>query len=227
MLYFILKTGHVLKSVAFITDSMAFPREDTQLSSTFISLLQKESNFQFFHIGIGGGDIRLFTDQFARIRNHVDIIILCFGISDAIPRALNNYELEFFSLTGIKLSHRLNVLLRKIRKISRTSYLDFKNLCYAINFIQENFESKNSASNLNTLIVLPINPIPSKIEESHPGAYQKVILYNQIFKTVFKNNFVDTYLDINCHLSPDGIHLNKLGHQMVYKKLKTILVGSQ
>lgn len=216
-----------MKSVAVISDSMPFPREDVQLSSTFITLLQKESDFQFFHIGIGGGDIRLMTDQFNRIRNYVDIIILCFGITDSIPRALNIYEKEFSSLTGIRLSRRLNVFLRKMRKISRTSYLDFKNFCYAINSIQENFESKNSTSNLKTLIVLPINPIPSKIEESHPGAYQKVILYNQIFKTVFKNNFVDTYLDAHSHLSPDGIHLNQLGHQIVYRKLKTTLVGSQ
>ena len=86
---------------------MAFPREDTPLSQTYFAQLQKATEYDFYLIGIGGGDIRLILDQFRRIRNHSDIVILNFGISDAIPRALTNFEEFVLSHTPIKLPAKM------------------------------------------------------------------------------------------------------------------------
>jgi lysophospholipase L1-like esterase len=211
-----------MKTVVIISDSMAFPREDTQLSQTYLAQLQKATEYDFFLIGIGGGDIRLILDQFRRIRNHADIIILNFGICDAIPRALNNLEEFVISHIPIKLPAKMNTFLRKVRRISRTSSINFRKLNYSILEIQSEFEY-NFPNILNSLIVLAINPIPQIIEKSHPGATRKVLLYDEILNTTLNKYYLDTNLDVLNDLNSDGIHLNIFGHEKVFKKIMSVI----
>jgi hypothetical protein len=211
-----------MKTVVIISDSMAFPREDTQLSQTYLSQLQKATGYDFFLIGIGGGDISLIVDQFRRIRNHSDIVIMNFGICDAIPRALTDLEEFVISYTPIKLPAKINTFLRKFRRISKTSSINFRKLNYSILKIQSEFEY-NFPNILNSLIILPINPIPQNIEKSHPGASRKVFLYNEIFKTILNKYYLETNLDVLNDLHSDGIHLNIFGHKKVFKKLMSVI----
>ena len=201
---------------------MAFPREDTPLSQTYFAQLQKATEYDFYLIGIGGGDIRLILDQFRRIRNHSDIVILNFGISDAIPRALTNFEEFVLSHTPIKLPAKMNTFLRKIRKISRTSSGDFRKLSYELLKTQYKFES-NFPNLLNSLIVLPINPIPQIIEKSHPGSTNKGLFYNEILNKILGKYYLETNIDVLNDLNSDGIHLNNLGHEKVFKKLMSVI----
>ena len=212
-----------MKRIAIISHSVCFPREDSELSQIYPKLLQKDTDYDLTLIGIGGGDIRLFTDQFKRIREFVDIVILDFGINDAIPRALKNYERYLISELGIKLPDQLNVYLRKFRKITHTKEKKFESLCTSILDYQKEYEDFLKNLNAPTLIVLPIAPIPQKIENTHPGATKNIKSFNEIFKRIFADYFLETNLQSELHLNSDGIHLNPEGHFEVYKKLSTIL----
>lgn len=170
-----------------------------------------------------GGDIRLFADQFKRIREFVDLVILDFGINDAIPRALKNYELYLISKLGIKLPHRLNFYLRKFRRITQTKEKVFDRLCTSIFDHQKEYEGSLKNLNETTLIVLPIAPIPQEIESTHPGATISINKFNEIFRRILADYFLETKLQYDLHLNPDGIHLNQEGHFQVYNKIKTIL----
>ena len=212
-----------MKRVAIISHSVCFPREDSELSQIYPKLLQRETGCDLTLIGIGGGDIRLFTDQFKRIREFVDIVILDFGINDAIPRALKNYERYLISELGIKLPDQLNVYLRKFRKITHTKEKKFESLCTSILDCQKEYEGLLKNLSEPTLIVLPIAPIPQKIENTHPGATKNIKRFNEIFRRIFDDYFLETILRSELHLNSDGIHLNPEGHLEVYKKLSTIL----
>ena len=211
-----------MKRIAIISHSVCFPREDSELSQIYPKLLQKKTGCDLTLLGIGGGDIRLFTDQFKRIREFVDIVILDFGINDAIPRALKNYEIYLMSELGIELPNQLNVYLRKFRKITHTKEKKFLSLCTSIYHHQKGYEISLKNLNETTLIVLPIAPISRKIESTHPGATLNINRFNEIFRRIFADYFLETKLQSELHLNSDGIHLNSEGHFETYKALRSI-----
>ena len=76
---------------------------------------------------------------------------------------------------------------------------------------------------MNSLIVLPINPIPQIIEKSHPGSTNKGLFYNEILNKILGKYYLETNIDVLNDLNSDGIHLNNLGHEKVFKKLMSVI----
>jgi lysophospholipase L1-like esterase len=148
---------------------------------------------------------------------------LDFGINDAIPRALKNDERYLISELGIRLPDELNFYLQKFRKITHTKEKKFDSLYTSMLDYQKDYEGLHNNLNAPTLIVLPIAPIPQKIENTHPGVTKNIKRFNEIFRRIFADYFLETQLRSELHLNSDGIHLNPEGHFEVYKKLSTIL----
>ena len=211
-----------MKRILLLTDSLAMPREEPELTlyeDTYPYLLRKK--YEVFQFSKGGGLMKEFVEQtFYYNQFRPDIVILQIGIVDCAPRAFSKFEEEVFNSNRLfcflrrKLSQTgLTKRIRNIRRISWTSKDDFSRGCI---FLQGKFSHSK-------VFALSIVPSTTEYEEKVPGISKKISEYNDILKSVFKSNYIDLSEIPSDGIMSDHHHLTAKGHLFVYEKIEMAL----
>lgn len=202
--------------IAVIGDSRIFPRvnpnnEKTSTvnrNDTFAGLL-KNKGFEIDLYGYGGVAGRRIANICGYLEycdyNH---FIFLFGINDLAPRALRLYEVIVMQIFGFRFGKRINVILRKYRKITRTSPKEFRNIALTIKeLIPEN----------KIRVILNPEPNNNTYLQKMPNIKKNISTYNNILREIFGEKNCIELSDKS--LSDDSIHLSRMGHSEVCKKI--------
>ena len=205
------------KRILIITDSLSLPRDHPEIVSyeeTYTYLLKKKySDFEIIQFGHGGATIKTLFEQASYLKMMAaDIIILQAGIVDCAPRSLTKFEIDlinripFISKLIYQVVNKYSTKLRKSRNITYSTETNFK-----LNLIK----LKNTFPNSN-FYCLGILLANANYEVKVPNISNNIKIYNQILKTVFNKNFIDTSSIDNKGIMSDNIHLNQMGHKRIF-----------
>ena len=221
-----------MKKILFITDSLGLPKyfpEKIYAEKTYPNITTKFFHdnhhkkymfFQYRRAGLTTAFINYEINEGSLLAYKPDIIVLQVGIVDCYPRALTKIERAIMSRIPI-----LNSFLKKIIKKYYKKIVQYRNISY-IN--KKDFKSHikniklNLFSSVNKTIVIPIAPANKNYKDLNPRVDENIKIYNDILRSVFKDNFYNTFYDSflaeEMFLS-DNHHLNNSGHKYFSKKL--------
>ena len=206
----------------FITDSVGLPSGSKELSNrinfhnTYPYIVSTKLKSAPIIYCQGGGN----SDFILNIINYVcysgaDLIILGFGVVDAVPRTFSKIQSSLLKLFNINIPKSI---AKFKRKIFPTLFIPEKKFIRNIN------EIKNLLNNTN-YIVLPILSSNSNLHEKiNPGVKNNIERFNLHLKNCFQSNFLDASSKFfEEHFSEDQIHLNEIGHEnlasLIIKKI--------
>lgn len=203
--------------IQIFSDSLALPREVPQkvyYEETYPAKLSKD--YIVAQYSKGEGTIKeLFIQTFYYKMFCPNVIIIQSGIVDCAPRPFTQFEEHFFSLNfftkGCKtiLRKLTKSWLRSLRKIAWTSPKNFKFYC-------ERF--KETYPNIPILAIGILPPRP-EYEQLAKGISKRILEYNNILKTEFGKNYIDTSDMPDEGIMSDHHHLTSVGHQFIYDKI--------
>jgi len=205
-------------TILFLTDSLSLPREGglekVNYEDTFPFLLKKkfkEDNCIF--LGIGGATI---TDLHRQATYYSglkpDLVFLQCGIVDCAPRPFRRIETRIINKLKIRfLFDPIKNILVKYRNYKFTSLHKFNILTNELNNIFKH-------SKVYSIGILPSS---EEYERKLPGITKAINNYNSILES----NLL--YIDV-LDFPRDGFlsdfhHLNKIGHDYIYKKICSII----
>lgn len=205
-------------TILFLTDSLSLPREGelekVSYEDTFPFLLTKNfSEHNFIFLGIGGATIIDLYRQSAYYSGlKPDLVFLQCGIVDCAPRPFRKIETRIINKLNIRfLFNPIKNILIRYRNYKFTS-LDMYTRT-ASKFVDVFKCSK----------FYPIGILPSSegYEKILPGITESIDKYNKILSSnsLYINN---SDFPLDGFLS-DFHHLNKKGHDYIYKKLVSII----
>lgn len=209
--------------IVFLTDSLSLPRNAPEIvtyEETYVYLLKQAfPNIEFIQFAYGGATINELKNQADYIIGiNPSIVILQTGIVDCAPRTLTKFELDFIHRIPFISSFMLKIIrknasfIRNIRKITYTKESVFKNNLIDI---QRKF-------NTSKVYAISIIPACAEYEKKVPGVSKKILSYNSILNSVLSGSVIDTSDIDEKGVMSDFFHLNKLGHQIIFNKLKII-----
>ena len=204
--------------VLLLTDSVSLPRKHSDgevlWEDIYFSKLQKYfPEIEFILVGMGGATIiqlHLSLNYYTQVKP--DVVILQSGIVDCAPRALGLLEQQIIMKMHLfRLVHPFTRFLRKWRNVSYTNPATFEATLIKI---------KNTFSG-KPLIGIGILPGCEAYDIKVTKVSEKIIAYNSILA---KHTI---YLDNN-DFPREGIisdfhHMNKIGHELIYKKLLPLI----
>lgn len=205
-----------LPSIVVFSDSLGFPRnepEKVNIEDCYPSLLEKEFGKILF-VGYGAATSENIAYQTSYFQGQRKIIyILHFGIVDCTPRVLTKYESIICKKLKIQLPKDFCMWLRKARLTRKTNPRQFRNNCKKI---KENLKGE--------LVVLPIAGSSKEFENNVPGIKKSILEYNKILRSEFAKYYLPVSIDPKNDIMSDFHHLNKSGHQKVFKAIKKRIV---
>jgi|LSQX01.3.fsa_nt_gb hypothetical protein len=210
------------KRILIISDSLALPRskpEEVLYEDTYPFMLRRD--YEVFQISFGGGIIKEIVHQAHYYQPYKpDIIILHLGIVDCAYRAF-----PVFVDKGAVYSKFLDQYRRAIAKIISPCFLrrlfrfrytkpsDFETSLYVL---KKDFPNAK-------LLAIGIVPASNDYVKLIPGIDKSIVQYNAIIKRVVGPSFISlSELPTNAVMS-DHHHINKIGHQFIYKNILGIL----
>lgn len=218
-----------MKRILIVTDSLGAPRdvngekieyEDTwiyKLKNNYINIIDVDVIFITIN-GLDSNQLLQLTNDKLKLYN-ADLILFQFGIVDCAPRVLRNIEIKIISilkLSGLvkKIISKYHSKLSNLRNIQSINIYEFEQNVKRIYEILSNIDIK--------VIHIPIAPPCSKYIQHSPYINKNINNYNNILKKYSDIFLHNSYLDIeieNIFLS-DLHHLNKLGHELLFKNIK-------
>jgi lysophospholipase L1-like esterase len=214
------------------------PPEDKGQNFTFSNIIEsqlspKASVFTIAESGLMINDFAKNPDRL--ITAKPDVLISNFGIVELSSRSINRslYDFLYYKKVRSKFGRTFQLMLSIIETKFRIPlvYLRFKRPWYNLSlFIKDYFEliTRVQRETGTKFIVLGINLPNSRVEKQLPGSIKRVQKANEIIenKCLELDNVyyipVDSELDHESHF-PDGIHYNKLGHEMIADKIKSVI----
>jgi lysophospholipase L1-like esterase len=214
------------------------PPEDKGQNFTFSNIIESQlspeaSVFTLAESGLMINDFAKNPDRL--ITEKPDVLISNFGIVELSSRSINRslYDFLYYRKVRSKFGRTFQLILSIIETKFRIPlvYLRFKRPWYNLSlFIRDYFEliSRVQRETGTKFIVLGINLPNARVEKQLPGSIKRVQKANKIIenKCLNLNNVyyipVNTELDHKSHF-PDGIHYNKLGHEMIADKIKAVI----
>lgn len=183
------------------------------------------------------------------IRHFPDFVILNFGIVECTYRARPRWLQNYFSMNAWNNSvidapyngpilRGIKFILKKVyaRTIERACYtiglkkrwVTPSNFRFIVRDITKRIFQDTPA---RKVIYIGMTPIAKWVEKKAPGSQASVSEYNAILQSVASEYSNIIYLDPNLLgeniASPDGIHFNARGHQLLAEKLQTLLTGQR
>lgn len=214
------------KKTLIITDSLGVPRSyPEKLSDDDIWCYRLQERF--------GINVRLYTvpalasDRLVEDINlylkafQPEVVIIQIGIVDCSPRALTKTEMKIISNIPL-----VNTLAHKFIRKYRKKIVTKRNITYVSS---EDFECnllKIRELFINSRVFfLPIAPACEHYEEVNPGIESNICKYNAIINKLFNSIDVFKGCEKNDIFMSDLHHLNKLGHDVVYKNIMEKIDG--
>ena len=218
------------KLILLIGDSQPLPRYvgDNFLNyfETFNYKLKKKfKNIDFLEVVIGGAKLSDLLAQVAPYygKSKPDLVIIFGTNQDARIRGISFLEEKIINLFpyGFLLSKSLknNSFLQNLRKINVTKV---KNFLKQLNFFFNIFK--------NSKIIWIEMYASNKFNETNKLVYKNMSILNKITLQNLKKK--DTFVKIQDRLikdkcfNKDMLHINKKGHDLIYKILKNIIIKS-
>jgi hypothetical protein len=206
--------------ILLITDSLAFPRATPEVvcyQDTYVSLLKAEfPNYDFIHVGRGGGTIvELYkhTTYFHTTITPTLVLMQC-GIVDCAPRALSITEQQIISRLPVASSFVASVVKRNAKRLRRYRKLTYTPSSVFVKYI-EHFESL-----YDHVHWIGILPATEEYENLISGITENINKYNSFFRC---RRFVSTDDFTGEDIMTDFHHLNRRGHQRMFKKLAALI----
>ena len=205
-------------TILFLTDSLSLPRngkiEKVHYEDSFPFLLKKNfKQHNFIFLGIGGATITdLYRQSIYYSDLNPDLVFLQCGIVDCAPRPFRRIETEIINKLKIRfLFDPIKNILVKYRNYKFTSLHKFNILTNELNNIFKH-------SKVYSIGILPSS---EEYERKLPGITKAINNYNSILES----NLL--YIDV-LDFPRDGFlsdfhHLNKIGHDYIYKKICSII----
>lgn len=221
-------------NILFLTDSLGYPREDIGAAKAVniwpykaAVMLRKNSHsniLNFFFDARPGRD----TQELAKNRDkhfmayEPDIIVLQVGIVDCYSRSLTKLEamvLPRIPFIGKVTKFIVKKYYKKIVKLRNIAYVNEKDFRANLEYMRDGFKRAK-------WVVIPIGPATSRYKERNPLIEQRVKKYNDILKNVFGKEFFGSCYDgasVDELYLPDNHHLSAIGHEIVTKKVYSLL----
>lgn len=217
------------KRIIILGDSLAMPRPDDNIKyeDTYSYLLQN-NNCEVINRSKRSNDSKIQTNSQNILDDIVylnpNIVIIHLGIVDCAPRLFTRNEARVLSVMPNYLSKiiisffsKYRYIFTKIRQISYVGEVHFKkNLEYLIKKLQ--------SLDIDILIIKILETNQENIRRSYKFE-ENIHRYNLIISKI-SHNYNIREIDINGYdniLLKDGIHINKSGHNAIYKKLKGLV----
>lgn len=206
--------------ILLITDSLAFPRVEPEIvryEDTYIALLKSEfPDCDFIHIGRGGGtivDLYKHTNYFHTTINPALVLMQC-GIVDCAPRALAVIEQQIISrlpVLGPFVGRAVKQNTKRLRRWRKMTYTPLPEFAEYV----DRFESL-----YNNIYWIGILPAAAEYESAINGISANIDKYNEILR---KRRFVSTNDFTVEDVMTDYHHLNRTGHQKLFRKLASLI----
>jgi hypothetical protein len=212
------------KRILFLTDSLSLPRDTPEVvkyEDTYVYQLKMSyPNYEIIQCGFGGATIDILYNQADYLKMIApDFIILQAGIVDCAPRTLSKFEIDlidripFFTKFIFKIINKYSSKIRRIRNLTYSTEKVYKSTLL-------NLKKIFPQSNFYCLGILLAN---KNYELKVPGITNKIETYNQILKSAFDQNYIDTTIIDEKGIMADNFHLNKIGHAKIFTLLKNII----
>lgn len=222
------------------------PRQKND-EKTYVEILEKEMKYNVCHAGKRGAII---SDAYNYLEDEVirfypDVVIIHFGIVEAVPRLRNRFIYMHSNRNEYKNSiflskYKLNIyeqffdyglvavskVFEAIRKIigKYIYWLSPEDYSYVLEEYILEIKKELGAK----IILIGLGKAGEVIEKKCPGTDANILKYNEVMKKQSKKfpnvYFLDLYNDdkfIGC--IPDGSHFNNKGHRMIANKIKLLL----
>jgi len=165
--------------------------------------------------------------------HHPDVVILNFGINELCSRSmsLGLYKYLYFKTKRSNVGHFIEGGIKyfesKFRSTLvnlrfRRSWYRFKRFERAHDELLDNLLKYSKAH----IICIGVNVPSQRIEEQLPGSVKRVEKWNKRLNSKYKElNRVSILLtdDIDRGNIPDGIHFDKVGHEILYNRILRII----
>lgn len=218
------------------------PTEENVRNLSYVSLIKSQlspsDNIQTF--AESGLMVNYFAENPDRlIKEQPDVLVCNFGIVELSSRSTRRsiYDYMYYNKSRNKFGRSLSLLLAIIETKLRRSlvFLRFKRPWYNLDlFIRDYFQliNKVQKDTSTEVIILGINQPSPRVEEQLPGSLKRVKNANDIIAqkcSELKNvNYIDVNTDMNYQEHfPDGIHYNKIGHELIANKIKSVISSYQ
>lgn len=207
-----------------LSDSLAAPR--TQPESLSVDLIwpqlvrQRHGDIQVFQTSIGSATTTELVWQLQYWRGiDPDVAIMQAGLCDCLPRGLRRYELEFAKeyFDGTCFEKYVKKAARKLRGFRRIKYTSPKRFKENLAHFRRVFPR---------LYWIEIVPGTDAEEIRIPGHQKAIMDYNLIIREVFGERAISLEDIGESDLSIDRFHLNKKGHEKIYKKVLISALGA-
>jgi len=200
--------------VLIITDSLSLPRDTSETwDNTYVKKLKLYfPEIEFIHFAYGKATTNLFAMQVKRYYKYIkpDLIIMQCGIVDCTPRVLKHYESKI--LIKLKLSFILTKKVKLfIRKYRNLRYVKEEQFRINVNKIKSLF-------NPSSFMSIGILPPPLEHENKVKGIQKIVKSYNSILDEI--TDLIETTDFPKNGLIDDYVHMNKIGHEYIFNKIK-------
>lgn len=206
--------------ILLITDSLAFPRatpEAVCYQDTYVSLLKAEfPGYDFIHVGRGGGtivDLYKHSNYFHTTIIPTLVLMQC-GIVDCAPRALSITEQQILNRLPVVGSFVTSIVKRNAKQLRRYRKLTYTPSSVFVKYI-EHFESLYD--NVHWIGILPAT---EEYENLISGITENINKYNSFLRC---QRFISTDEFTAEDIMTDFHHLNRRGHQKMFKKLAALI----